>query len=56
MGRGGETWTENFRRVGQQLRYMACDSMHVQPFFLAMHDAEVHRDASAYPRPKTTWQ
>jgi hypothetical protein len=21
-----------------------------------MHEAEVHHDAGAYPRPKTTWQ
>jgi hypothetical protein len=26
--------------------------MYVQPSFLAMHEAEVHHDADAYPRPK----
>ena len=31
---------------------MACDPLYVQPSFLAMHEAEVHDDASAYPRPK----
>jgi hypothetical protein len=33
---------------------MACDSMYVQPSFLAMHEVEVHHDAGAYPKPKTT--
>jgi hypothetical protein len=30
------------------------DHMHVQPSSLYVHEAEVHYDASAYPRSKTT--
>jgi hypothetical protein len=45
---------ESIRRVGQQSQYMACDSMYLQPSFLAMHEAEVHHDAGAYRRPQTT--
>jgi hypothetical protein len=30
--------------------------MYVQPSFLAMHEAEVHHNVGAYPRPKTTRQ
>ena len=47
---------ESIRRVGQQSQYMACDPLYVQSSFLAMHEAEVHNDASAYPRPNTTGQ
>jgi len=42
--------------VGQQSQYMAGDPLYVQPSFLAMHEAEVHDDAGAYPRPKITGQ
>ena len=28
--------------------------MYVQPSSLAVHETEVHYDAGAYPRPKTT--
>jgi len=47
---------ESIRRVGQQSQYMACDPLYVQSSFLAMHEAELHDDAGAYPRPKTTGQ
>ena len=54
-GSSHSTWPV-IRRVGQQSQYMACDPMYVQHSFLAMHEAEVHDDAGAYPWPETTWQ
>ena len=45
-----------FGEWGRESQYMACDPLYVQPSFLAMHEAEVHDDASAYPRSKTTGQ
>jgi hypothetical protein len=33
---------------------LAYDTMHVQPSWFDVHEAEVHYDAGAYPRSKTT--
>jgi hypothetical protein len=34
---------------------LACDSMYIQSNTMALHDAKIHHDASAYPEPKATW-
>jgi hypothetical protein len=30
--------------------------MYLQPSSMAVHEAEVHYDAGAYPNPEATWQ
>jgi hypothetical protein len=38
------------------IMHLTCDTMHVQPSWLNVHEAKIHYDTSANPRSKTTWQ
>ena len=47
---------ESFYGAELQSQQLARDSMYLQPSYLVVHEAEVHYDASADPRPEATRQ
>jgi hypothetical protein len=50
--------TDGINSFGEELQsqHLARYSMYLQPSSLVVHEAEVHYDASAYPRSKATRQ
>lgn len=56
MVRSEYRWHESFWGAELQSQHLARYSMYLEPSSLVVHEAEVHYDASAYPRSKATRQ